>query len=91
MPVYTCKRCHKVYKNYSDLQHIDSILANGICCDCREDAAYCTKCNHYYFNEEAYIIIKNESELCLEHYQEFVDNIYSSYLRQNSKKMRDCV
>lgn len=81
MPAYTCKRCHKSYKNYSDLQHIDSILVNGLCCDCRDDAAFCTKCNQYYFNEDAYQIIKNESDLCYEHYQAFF-NSNSSYVNQ---------
>ena len=74
MPAYTCHLCCKSFNNYSDLQHIDSILEHGVCCDCRDDAAYCTECNQYYFNEEAHVIIKNESELCREHYQTFFDD-----------------
>ena len=80
MPAYTCKRCHKGYKNYLDLQHIDSIMENGVCCECRDDAAFCTKCNVYYFNEEAYLIINNESELCHDHYQKLINHEISSYM-----------
>ena len=74
MSAYICKRCQKSYKSYSDLQHIDSIRTNGVCCDCRKDAAFCTKCNLYYFDEEADQIINNESELCQEHYQAFFEH-----------------
>lgn len=74
MPAYTCNKCHNSFKSYSDLQHIDSIMEYGACCDCRDDAAFCTKCNQYYFNEEAILIINNESELCHQHYQDFFKN-----------------
>lgn len=80
MQVYCCESCQKSYENYQDLQHIDSIIEQGICCVCRNDAAYCTQCNMYYFYEEAHAIIENESNLCTEHYQSFFDKEYSAKL-----------
>lgn len=75
MSAYICESCHKIYTKYQDLQHIDSILEVGICCECREDAAFCTQCNMYYFNSEAHYIMQNESELCPTHYQQHIESI----------------
>ena len=91
MPIHTCNGCHKSYKSYSDLQHIDSILESGLCCDCRDDAAFCTKCNHYYFNEEAHLIINNESELCYEHYQDFFDYDHSLHIGAKKTRVKETV
>lgn len=75
MSMYTCKDCHKSFQNYQDLQHIDSIIEKGVCCTCREDAAFCTECNTYHFGKEAYMIVKNESELCVDHYQQLFEQM----------------
>lgn len=75
MKTYVCEECKRSFQNYQELQHIDSIIEKGVCCACREDAAFCTECNTYYFNKEAHMIVKNESELCPEHYQQYFNKI----------------
>lgn len=73
MQSFKCETCEKTYVEYQDLQHIDSIRNKGVCCECRADAAYCTQCNRYYFQEEAALILANESELCPKHYYQFFE------------------